>query len=275
MANVVVAEQGDGQMDQSDLLRLEEAVGLLENPDWIAHITDLIGIPIEKAFEKLPKRANEIITNATMKSIQKALKIAVSTLNGGYRGSPSNWWHRITVVASGGTGGFFGLPGLTVELPISTTIMLRSIADIARSEGEDLNNVEARLACVQVFALGGSRLANDSEGSKYFGARLVFARAITEACEFIAEKGLIEEGAPALVRLIIQIASRFEVVVSEKVAGQCIPVIGSLGGATINYLFIKHFQSVAKGHFIVRHLERKYGKETVRNKYESLASKLK
>ena len=44
---------------------------------------------------------------------------------------------------------------LPIELPVSTIIMLRSIADIARSEGEDLSDPESALSCVQVFALGG------------------------------------------------------------------------------------------------------------------------
>ena len=43
----------------------------------------------------------------------------------------------------------------TVELPLSTTIMLRSIARIAQSEGEDLEDPATALACLQVFALGG------------------------------------------------------------------------------------------------------------------------
>ena len=34
-------------------------------------------------------------------------------------------------------------------------LMLRSIADIAHSEGENLHTTEARVACMQVFALGG------------------------------------------------------------------------------------------------------------------------
>jgi hypothetical protein len=42
------------------------------------------------------------------------------------------------VATTGGVGGLFGLPALAIELPISTTIMLRSIADIARSEDEDI-----------------------------------------------------------------------------------------------------------------------------------------
>jgi EcsC protein family len=48
-----------------------------------------------------------------------------------------------------GAGGTFGLAALPVELPVSTTIMLRSIADIARSEGEDLSDPETALACVE------------------------------------------------------------------------------------------------------------------------------
>src|ERR1700746_681884 len=74
------------------------------------------------------------------------------------RSSPpanSQFLHRALATASGAAGGTFGLAALPVELPVSTTIMLRSIADIARSEGEDLSDPEAALACVEVFALGG------------------------------------------------------------------------------------------------------------------------
>jgi hypothetical protein len=68
-----------------------------------------------------------------------------------------------------------------------------------------------------------------------------------------------------LVRLIAQIVSRFGFVVSQKAAAQTILVIGALGGAAINYAFIDHIQSVARGHFTVRRLERKYGKDIVFN----------
>ena len=40
-------------------------------------------------------------------------------------------------MASGAAGGAFGLATLPVELPVSTIIMLRSIAAIARNEGEE------------------------------------------------------------------------------------------------------------------------------------------
>ena len=84
------------------------------------------------------------------------------------------------------------------------------------------------------------------------------------------EKGLAEEGAPAFVRLIIQIAERFSIQVTEKAAAQAIPVIGAVGGAIINTLFIDHFQDMARGHFIVRRLERKYGSEIVEETYKKI-----
>jgi hypothetical protein len=41
--------------------------------------------------------------------------------------------HKALATASGAAGGAFGLAALPFELPVSTIIMLRSIADIARS----------------------------------------------------------------------------------------------------------------------------------------------
>jgi hypothetical protein len=66
----------------------------------------------------------------------------------------------------------------------------------------------------------------------------------------------------------MRLASRFGVVVSESVAAKAIPVVGAVGGATINYLFMDHFQKMAKGHFIVKRLEGKYGQEAVRENYK-------
>ena len=124
-----------------------------------------------------------------------------------------------------------------------------------------------------MFGLGGRTEADDAAEGGYFVVRGAFATSVTEAARFIAERGIVEEGSPVIVRLIAQIASRFGFVVSQKVGAQTIPIIGALGGAAINFAFIDHFQSVARGHFIVQRLERKYGKDTVFNAYERLRDK--
>jgi hypothetical protein len=61
------------------------------------------------------------------------------------------------------------------------------------------------------------------------------------------------------------------VVVSEQAAAKAVPVVGAAGGAVINVLFMDHFQDMARGHFIVRRLEARYGSSIVQRAYESLA----
>jgi len=253
---------------QTDLNDLKKAKTLLENPGIAAKITNLLGTPIEKGFELLPDNWNVKIGELTQEALSKAVHAAVFTMKDSPGEGASDIWHKIAVATTGGIGGFFGLPALAVELPISTTIMLRSIADIARSEGETINKIESKIACIEVFALGGPSKNDDASESGYFAIRAALARSVTKAAEYMAEKGLAEEGAPALVRLIIKIAERFSIQVSEKAAAQAVPAIGAAGGAIINTLFIDHFQDMARGHFIVRRLERKYGKEIVETTYK-------
>ena len=268
-ANVSVLPPASG-MSADDVAALRDAVQRLEHPGFAARVAAIAGRPVELIGQMLPAGASQVIATATTRGLELALKAALRTM----RGAPhprSNLLHRALATASGAAGGAFGLAALPVELPVSTVIMLRSIAAIARSEGEDLADPEATLACVQVFALGGRANSLDASESGYFAARGLLAKSVTEAARFIAERGLLEEGSPVLVRFITQVAARFGVAVSQKAAAQALPVVGALGGATVNYVFIEHFQEIARGHFTVRRLERAYGKDVVRAEYERLA----
>jgi hypothetical protein len=73
----------------------------------------------------------------------------------------------------------------------------------------------------------------------------------------VTDRGILAEGRPVLVKLIAQIASRFGVVVTQKLAAQAVPIIGALAVAAVNYAFIDHFQEIARAHFTVRRLERR------------------
>ena len=258
-------------LSSEELASLKTAKSLLENPGIAVKVSNLVGTPVELALKKLPQSIQGTVQSATRTAIEKALDFAVSTLKQSAQNEPSsNLLHKLAVGASGAAGGLFGLPALALELPVSTTIMLRSIADIARSEGEDLGRYDARLQCLQVLALGGASKSDDLAETGYFAARAALAKAVSEAATHLAQKGLSQQGAPAIVRLITMIASRFSIVVTEKVAAQAVPVVGALGGAAINTLFINHYQDMGRGHFIVRRLERKYGQDTVKKQYELL-----
>ena len=233
-----------------DLSELKAAKELLENPGLTARVTSMLGSPIERGFQLLPEKWSSAVQSAVEISLNRALNIAVASL--------------------GGLGGAFGLAALPLELPLSTTIMLRSIADVARSEGEDLDRPETKLACLEVFALGGNSSADDSVETGYYAVRAALATSLADAAQHIAQRGLSTEGAPALVRFLAAIASRFGIVVSEKAAAMAVPAIGAVGGGVVNALFIDHFNSMARGHFKVRSLERKYGRQLIQEAYQNL-----
>jgi hypothetical protein len=258
------------KVSPADIALLREAKQRLEHPSLAARLSATLGAPLEKGLARLPERWSTALGEITRKSIESALDVAIATLEPGGERAPALRQHRWAVAATGAAGGAAGLPALALELPLSTILMLRSIGDIARSQGEDLDLPETKLACLEVFALGGRSSADDSAETGYFAVRGALSKAIQEAAKHVAEKGIAGKGAPALVRLIAQIAARFEFVVSQKAAAQLVPVVGAAGGAIVNLMFIGHYQDVARGHFTVRRLEREYSPDVIGRLYAKL-----
>ena len=263
------------RMEKRDSNDLKMAVNLLEKPGLSIRLINLLGYPIEGIVQALPRRIGQAIGNTATKAVGTAFYAALSTMNKKRHGRPFRWTHRVMVFVSGAVGGFFGLPGLIVELPISTGLMLRSIADIARSEGEELSSIDTHLACITVFALGGRSRKDNAADTTYYVVRAAVTRTLSEAAEFITQRGIMEEGAPIAIRVMANLASRFGVIVTDKIAAEMVPILGALGGASVNLLFINHFQATARGHFIVRRLERKYGGEFVKKEYEKMLGELR
>lgn len=254
-----------------DLAALREAKRRLEHPGLTARLSDLIGRPMESGLRMLPRRWHRTIESATETALIKGLEFAVKTMGRPEPRRSRDRLHKALAAGTGAAGGAIGLAALPVELPVSTCVMLRSIADIARSEGHDVCLLEVQLACLEVFALGGGRPTDDAAESGYWMVRGVMSKYIREAAEHIAKKGLSDKGAPALVRLVAQIGARFGVVISEQAAARLIPLVGAATGGAINYLFMQHFQDMARGHFIIKRLEKKYGTALVQRTYEQLA----
>ncbi len=262
-------------MEKRDSNDLRTAINLLEEPGVGVRLINLLGYPIEGIIKILPRRMGQALVNTVAKAVGTAFYAALSTMDKKSHPRPFRLTHRAMVLVSGAVGGFFGFPGLIVELPISTTLMLRSIADIARSEGEDLSSLDAHLACITVFALSGRARGDNAAETAYYAVRAALTRTLSEAAEFITERGMMEEGAPIVIRVMANLASRFGVIVTDKIAAEMIPILGALGGASINLLFISHLQAVARGHFIVRRLERKYGGEFVKKEYEKMLREMR
>ncbi len=255
-------------LSPKDYADLEGAALKLEKRSFAMTVASKAGMPVEALLRMLPARAQESIGGAVNKALDQCLRVALTLGESRSASHRSKRSHTVATAVTGAVGGFFGLPGLVVELPVTTTLMLHSIAEIARSQGEDLTTPEGALACLEVLALGPEGVRGEALESAYYATRAALAQVTRDAAVFIAQKGISKEGAPALVSFISKIAARFGLEVSEKAAAQLIPVAGAAGGLALNILFTDHFQRLAEGHFTVRRLERKYGSEVVHQAYE-------
>ncbi len=257
-------------LQPEELEQLRRAKQLLENPSLAARLTDLVGKPIEKSIQLLPRGAADTINAAVHRALKRALDVALVTTRSGPAAISRDRWHKLVGATTGAVGGFFGLPGLAVELPVTTVIILRSICDIARSEGHDLAETETQINCLEVFALGGTASSDDAAETGYYAVRATMATLVSEAVQHVTARGVAGRSAPVLVRLLDKIAARFGLVVQEKVALELLPVVGAASGALINTIFMDHFQNVARGHFIVRRLEKIHGQPAVQEAYQRI-----
>jgi len=260
----------ENDFSQSDLRDLIVAKSRLEYPGLAARLADLVGKPMGQGLKALPPAWNEKAIQIARKALLKALDIAVRTLGSGNRGGSRDRLHRVLVAGSGFAGGALGMAAIPLEIPISTTIMLRSIADIARDEGQDISLIETRLSCLEVFALGGRSSWDDSVEEGYWVVRTVLARAVSQAAAYIGRRGLAEESAPPIVRLITTIAARFSAVITDEMAALAVPMIGAFAGGAINFVFMHHFQQMARGHFVIKRLEDRYGRARVEKIYREI-----
>jgi len=234
-------------------------------------------MPVEAVTRELGKRAPAPVVEAVSKSTHKALEFvlrsSMRSINAKEQAPASPRLHTAAAITTGAVSGFFGIETLIVELPLTTGIMFRSIADIARAEGESPQDPETVLNCMQVFAMGSRESEKDDAAeTSYYGVRVALSKAVTDALQYVASHGMGSATAPALVRLISALASRFGIVVTQKAMAQAIPVIGAIGGGLVNTIFISHFQDMARGHFAIRRLERQYGGDVIQAAYLELKS---
>jgi hypothetical protein len=253
------------ELAAEDLKALRAAVRHLERESLATRLAQMAGKSAGLFDRLLPRAVADAASFATQSALRAALKLALSSSLSRWR-DKSGRWHKALATLAGAAGGAFGLPALVAELPISTSLLMHAIADIARGEGEDLSTPEGVLACVEVLALGGST-GSQKPGEGYYAVKATLAHSLTSLGRYFAERGFVEEGAPVFARVISSVARRFGVAVSQKFAAQAVPVVGAIAGAAINAAFMSHFQTMAKGHFTVRRLQRHYGNDLVAASY--------
>ena len=237
----------------------------------------------------MPQKVGELVNTAVQDSLVFSLKTMLKTVPKKNH-TPENFiksskktksLHTLLAGVSGGIGGFFGAIALPLELPTSTCIMLRSITKIAKECGEDFSQPQTLLECIAIFSYGDHKKPGDQSdfNSMYFAQRLAYSKVLNDAAKYLTAQSASsllmtkKDLAPVLISFISKIASIFKISVSKKIVAESIPIIGSIGGSAINSLFSEHYSKVARYHFGIRALERKYGKDRIKTIYDSFGAK--
>jgi EcsC protein family len=187
-------------------------------------------------------------------ALRNGYRVGTLGLDAASQRRPWRWFSKLVAAATGGASGFVGVPGIAADLPITTCLMMRSIAEIARSHGEDLTSADTRQACIEVFAFGGPEIEDEDIDIAYWTIRGGLSHA-------------------SITLLIRQVAARFGVMLSQKYLAQAVPLIGAAAGGTLNYVFMDYYQQMARVHFTLREMERRHDPDAVRACFDSLVRK--
>lgn len=251
---------GLSEAEREELWRA--ATTLVDSRGVVIRISEVLGGALDRfggraASAALGEGWRDKVAQMAEQALRRGYGLATLGLDPDGTRQPWGWFNKLIASASGATGGFLGAPGLAVDLPVTTAVILRSVAEIARSYGEDIGSEEGKRACLEVFALGGSGGEDDEAEVGYWGARAALGLLATDAA-------------------LRQIARSFGVALSEKFLAQSVPAIGAVAGGGLNYVFIDYYQQMARVHFTLRQMERRTGDPSmVRACFDSLVQQLR
>src|SRR5277367_2225106 len=191
-------------LQPSERQALRRAILDLEDRNFASRLADYAGRPIDRVMRLMPKAASSRINKAVESAVLNCLNVAINSIEPQSKTPPQHRTSSFLAGLSGGVSGFFGLAALPIELPVTTTLMLRAIADIARHHGEDLATLEARLACVEVFALGASGGTRRTDVG-YYASRALINRLAADATGIFVERGVANLFAPVVNGLVTEI----------------------------------------------------------------------
>ncbi|AHE56122.1 EcsC family protein [Sphingomonas sanxanigenens] len=220
------------------------------------------GQAAEGLVSRLPDEWRDRIESVGLAALDQAYAAAAATQPGseekGLRGRALGWtkgetWHRVATGVTGALGGLGGLATTLVDLPVTTTLILRSVQQVAASYGEDPALDETRAQSIAVFALGGPLPEDGTLETGLFAARLALTgKAVAE---------MLKAALP-----------RFGAVVSQKALAQATPLLGAAAGAIVNPVFASYYQAMAHVHFGLRRIERTEDAAQVRACFERLVA---
>lgn len=228
----------DALLDQAAADYLAARSGLMTALERAGRVTRL-------GLSRLPPDLDEAVAAWARRGLEIAFSAAILGLHGTARREHAGAY-RLGGALAGALGGAGGLATTLAELPLTTTLIMRSIADIARARGLDLADATVRGACIEVFAFGGPLEEDDDQDLAFWTTRL--------AGQEVAQ-------------LIAAVALRYAPAVLAKLGAQAVPIAGAAVGAGLNLLYMDFYQRIARVVFTLLPLEVRHGRAETRRAF--------
>lgn len=223
---IVEAVDVEAELDRlAEQYRAASGIGL--------KMLNLLGGKAESLIDRLPATVRDNLNGATQRALATAMQAAQSTRIAVPDQKP--WVNTAATTAMGAAGGFGGLPSALLELPATTTVLLRAIQGAAAEHGFDPASENVQFDCIRVFAAAGPLAADDGADLGFVSLRLTLSGG-------------------AMHKLIATVAPKLATVLGQKLAAQTVPVLGAVAGATTNYVYTTYYQQIAHVHFGLRRL---------------------
>ncbi|WP_347266880.1 EcsC family protein [Paracoccus sp. (in: a-proteobacteria)] len=201
-------------------------------------LVSAIGGRAESLLARLPDAVRAQSDRLTLRALNRAFGAA--SLSRGWLRERGDGFNRMLSTASGAVGGLAGIGGAVLELPLTVTLLLRAIMDIAAEHGFEPDSDRIRREALHVFAAAGPLADDDGTDLGLIAARVTITGTTVQA-------------------LIARVAPRLSVSLAQKLAAQTVPVLGAAAGAAINYSFTRYYQELARVHFGLLRLSQETG----------------
>lgn len=228
MQDVVIVAPVDAEAELDALARRYRAAGGMG-----IQVLNAVGGKAESLLDRLPAPVRAGLTDAT----ESALTLAMKAAQGSRQALPrqSERTNVVWTTAMGAVGGLGGLSTALVELPVTTTVLLRAIQDVAVERGFDPASENVQFDCIRVFSAAGPLAMDDGADLGFVSLRLTLT-------------------GNAMHKMIAAVAPRLAAAMGQKLAVQSVPILGAVAGASVNYVYTRYYQQIAHVHFGLRRL---------------------
>ncbi|MFN3646823.1 MAG: EcsC family protein [Gemmobacter sp.] len=186
-----------------------------------------LGGTVESRLKLLPEPVRAQVLAVTSAALARACGLAAHSTRLGRLGGRG---HMALAGVTGAAGGLGGLATAAAELPVTITLILRAIHEVAADHGFDPARPEVQREGLRVFASGSPLAADDGVDTAFIGARLTLT-------------------GPALHSMIATVAPKLATALGQKLAAQTVPVLGAVAGAGLNLTFVDYYRDLAEVRF--------------------------